>query len=320
MSACAVVRIEVGRGLVEHQHGRIGQERAREREPLPLTARELRPLLADQGVEPVRERGDPLVRAARSRSASSRSASEAAGRASLRFARIVESKTCASWPASANCRRTSSCRYSRTSRPSIVTRPCSGSRKRRSRFMTVVFPAPLGPTSAIAAARFEAKVDTAERRPLVGVRTAPSRLPVPRSPGAAEVGAAPGIHHRGPAVDQLENAPAGGERGREFARRRRERGDRVERREGEQRERRHEHAVERRPRRVADTATARTPTTVRPGDEDRERVAEPGGERVAAAEARELALRRARRARASPPHGRRRRARERRAGARRARR
>ncbi len=59
----------------------------------------------------------------------------APGRASRRFSRIVESKRCASWPASANVRRTSSWRYSRRSRPSSVTRPCSGSRKRSSRFV-----------------------------------------------------------------------------------------------------------------------------------------------------------------------------------------
>ena len=82
------------------------------------------------------------------RSARASSSSVAPGRARRRFSRIVESNTCASWPARANVRRTSSCRRSRTSRPPIVTRPCSGSRKRSRRFVTVVFPAPLGPTSA----------------------------------------------------------------------------------------------------------------------------------------------------------------------------
>ena len=41
---------------------------------------------------------------------------------------------------------------------------------------------------------------------------------------------------------------------------------------------------------VAETATARTPATVSARDEDRERVAEPGDERVTAAEAGELAI------------------------------
>ena len=45
-------------------------------------------------------------------------------------------------------RPTSSWRYSRRSRPARVTRPCSGSRKRRRRLTTVVLPEPLGPTSA----------------------------------------------------------------------------------------------------------------------------------------------------------------------------
>ena len=139
--------IEVRRGLVEEEDGRIGEERPGDDEPLALSAGEPHPVLPDEGVEPVGKARDPLVEP-RAAEAPRSSSSVASGRASLRFSRMVESNTCASWPASANMRRTSSCRSSRASRPPIVTRPSSGSRNRRRRFVTVVFPAPLGPTSA----------------------------------------------------------------------------------------------------------------------------------------------------------------------------
>ena len=95
-------RVEVRRRLVEHEHGRVGEQGAREREALALAAREPRPVLADERVEAVGERRDPLAepRAPERRPRARRRSR--VGRASRRFSRIVESKTCASWPASAN--------------------------------------------------------------------------------------------------------------------------------------------------------------------------------------------------------------------------
>ena len=90
----------------------------------------------------------PTRRAVRAARTAMSSASVAPGRARRRFSRIVELKTCAPWPARANVGRTSSCRISRMSQPPIVTRPDAGSRKRKRRFVTVVLPAPLSPTSA----------------------------------------------------------------------------------------------------------------------------------------------------------------------------
>ena len=97
----------------------------------------------------VREARDPVPepRAARAPRSSSRVASRRAGRAA--GSRGCSSRTGARPGRRGRSRaRTSSCRYSRRSRPPSVTRPCSGSRKRSSRFATVVLPAPLGPTSA----------------------------------------------------------------------------------------------------------------------------------------------------------------------------
>ena len=59
-SRSAVGGVEVRRRLVEHQHRRVGQKRPGEDDSLALAARELAALLADERVEPVRERPDPV--------------------------------------------------------------------------------------------------------------------------------------------------------------------------------------------------------------------------------------------------------------------
>ena len=59
--------IEVRGRLVEHEHGCVGEERPGDRQALTLASRELRPLLADERVEPVGQRRDPLAEAARGR-------------------------------------------------------------------------------------------------------------------------------------------------------------------------------------------------------------------------------------------------------------
>ena len=98
------------------------------------------------------------------------------------------------------------------------------------------------------------------------------------------------IRHRRLALRELEHAPSGRERRGELARCSREGRDGVERGEREKRERRDEHAIERGfvVRRDgqcedADRRQAR--------DQDRQRVGDPGDERIAASEAQELAIR-----------------------------
>ncbi len=51
------------RRVVEHEHVRIGEHGAGDRDALPLAAREREPALADDGVVPVGELGDEVVRA-----------------------------------------------------------------------------------------------------------------------------------------------------------------------------------------------------------------------------------------------------------------
>ena len=55
------LRVEVRGRLVQHEHRSIGQESPCDRQALALAPGELRALLADQRLEPVRERGDPVA-------------------------------------------------------------------------------------------------------------------------------------------------------------------------------------------------------------------------------------------------------------------
>jgi hypothetical protein len=47
--------VEMGRRLVQHQHGGVPEQRPRQHQPLALAAREPAPLLAHKGVDPVRQ-------------------------------------------------------------------------------------------------------------------------------------------------------------------------------------------------------------------------------------------------------------------------
>ena len=51
----------MGGGLVEHEHPPVGEQRPRDPEALPLAAGHRAAMLADQGVEAVRECGDPVA-------------------------------------------------------------------------------------------------------------------------------------------------------------------------------------------------------------------------------------------------------------------
>ena len=215
-----------------------------------------------------------------------------------------EANTCASWPASAKVRRTSSCRSSRTSRPPMTTRPRSGSRKRRKRFVTVVLPAPLGPTSAT-------------RCPGSMVSVTPSRAAGPSpyravtsssATATGMLGAGTGVTGSviaGSAAGQLEDARAGCEGRRKLACGCRERRHRVERRQGEQRERRHQHAIER-PRVVRGDGERQHADECQAGDEHQGCVGDAGDECVAAGRVGGAPRRRTRLARTRRPPGRRR--------------
>ena len=178
------------------------------------------------------------------------------------------------------------------------------------------------PDAARRAARLEPQVEAAEGGPVTPARSARSR-PRARQPAAR------GARHRA-----LRGSLTAGSRSvssrtrrpevrvrRELARGRGKRCDRVERRRARAARASRRARGRASPASCAATATASTPAVVSPRDEDRERIAEAGGERVAAVRGRRARGRApATRAPAPRPRGRTRRARARRAGARPARR
>ena len=303
-------RVEMRGRLVEHEHRRVREERAGERRAAGADRRTAAFPPRRRACRARREATRPSRRAARGASASASSASVAAGRARRRFSRIVESKTCASWPASANIRRTSSCRYSRRSWPAIVTRPRSGSRKRRSRFVDRRLPGAARPDERDPPARARAAGRSPETTGSLGRRVARGHaLERDRAPVRAEP--RPGLAGSRTAGSRSVSSSTrrpGGERRRELARGGRERRDRLERREREQGERRDEHAVERRRRRAPRRRRRARPrrSARRRGSRERPRArrrARRGGarrasSRVGRADARERSRPRARRRRA----------------------
>ena len=137
-------RIEVGGRLVEHQHGRVGQQRAGEHDPLALAARELAALLADERVQPVRQRRDPRPRSGRGAAPARRRASLASGPREadvLADARREQVRVLAG-----DRDRAADVRLAVLAQVAPRERhpPASGSRKRSSRLTTVVLPGAAG--------------------------------------------------------------------------------------------------------------------------------------------------------------------------------
>ena len=221
------------------------------------------------------------------------SSSVASGLARRRFSRIVESKTCASCPASANVLRTSSCRSAAdvdaVDRDPARPRIEEAQEKVRDRRLP-------------GAARADERHPAARARAGGRSRRAPASLPdgyAAVTPSRATVTCPRGgacrldrIGHPRLAVGQLEHAPSGGERRGELARRARERRDGVERRQREERERGDEDAVERAGV-VRGDCDGQHADRREAGHEHGQRVREPGDESVATAEAHELTVGRA---------------------------
>jgi hypothetical protein len=127
---------------------RRGSGRARPRraplahdQPLALPRRRGASVLADERVEP--SGSDSTHSRSRACERSSSSSSVASGSASRRFSRIVESNTCASCPRARTCPHVL---LPELAQVATVDRHAAGgrSRNRSRRFVTVVFPAPLG--------------------------------------------------------------------------------------------------------------------------------------------------------------------------------
>ena len=158
--------VEVRGRLVEHEHRSVGRgapARAVSRWRWPPESS--RALLADERVQPVRERRDPVADAC----AAERVLELGVGRARAREAEVLADRRVEDVRLLAGERERPAdvvlavARARRGRRSS--TRPSSGSRKRSRRFVTVVLPAPLGPTSAIRRPGSSRRSKPLERRP-----------------------------------------------------------------------------------------------------------------------------------------------------------
>jgi len=116
------VHVERRQRVVQHQHRRVAQHRAGQREPLPLAARQREPLLTDpRGKAPRSAATNPSALA--TRSAAQISSSGASGLPNATFSRTLAEISTGSSNAVATTRRSWPSATSRTSMPSISTRP-----------------------------------------------------------------------------------------------------------------------------------------------------------------------------------------------------
>ena len=113
--------------VVEDQHLRVGEDRARDRDPLPLAAREREAALAEHRLVALGQALDELRGAGEPRGAADRPPRRRPGSRSRRCRCTVSPNRNVSSNTSPTPRRSSSRRSSRTSTPPIVTRPPSGS-------------------------------------------------------------------------------------------------------------------------------------------------------------------------------------------------
>ena len=156
-------RVEVRGRLVEDHERRVAQERARERDPLPLAGRERPPALADDRLVPVGQRGDE---ARRRRPARRRPARARRSRRDRRAGCCR--RPCRGRASAAAAPRRRCARHAAASHAGEVDarRPSRGRRvgsQRRSRSeATVLLPPPLAPTSATVSPGLELEVDGLE--------------------------------------------------------------------------------------------------------------------------------------------------------------
>ena len=156
--------VERRRRFVEDQDRRVLVDRARDRQPLALAARQLAAVVADLAV-------DALAAATRrSRAGWRRAAPRARARVSIgtpsaTLAATVSLNSTTSWLTSANCGAARATSHRAAARRRGAARPRVGSMKRGSRLTSDDLPAPDGPTSATVspAAMRERKVRPARR-------------------------------------------------------------------------------------------------------------------------------------------------------------
>ena len=244
-SASAVSGSRCAVGSSSRSTGASDRRALRDRQALALAPGELRAFLADQRLEPVRGARRPSRRCGRDggRPRAPRR-SRRAGEAEVRPDRRVEDVGVLAGE--------------RERAPQVVLTELAhvATRKSHAAFVGIEeaeqevrhgrLADAARPDERDLPARLEQQVESAERGLARRARSGRSlpRAPRPRGERRRKPGLG-GIAHGGLAVDELEHAPAGRDRGRELPARRPVAVRRLERRQGEQREGRHEHAVER---------------------------------------------------------------------------
>ena len=138
-----------------------GEDRAGQREPLPLAAGQAHALLADPGVEAERQLVDELrLRDLDGLGDAPRRC--ASGRPSAMFSRADIENSTGSSNAVATSSRSRSRRRSRTSTPSRVMRPPVTSQSRATRLVKIVLPEPVAPDEGDGLARRQVQVDVVQ--------------------------------------------------------------------------------------------------------------------------------------------------------------
>ena len=177
--------------LVEHEHGRVGEERARDRRGADAGRRRAARPPRRRACRARRAATRPTRRGARGRERPRARRRSRPGARAARFARMVELKMCASWPASANVRRTSSCRSSRTSRPPTVTRPSLGIEEAQQQVRDRRLAGAARPDERDPPPRLEPQVEAGATQAAPAARSARSRPRARRPPGARARGSGP---------------------------------------------------------------------------------------------------------------------------------
>ena len=209
-SEAAQLGVEARGRLVEHEHRRVGQQRAGDRDPLALAAGQPAAALAELGVVAVRQRGDELVRVGGARRRLDLGRRLASGRAVARCCR-ARCRAARASPAAAapRCARSEASSSSRRSCPSSRTTPRSGSPKRSSIRAIVDLPAPEAPTSATRSPGATAQRHAAQRRVVRRVAE-PDVVELDRPADARQPERAVG--HAWALVEQLDHALGARER------------------------------------------------------------------------------------------------------------
>ena len=160
-TARSTFAVQRRRGFVQDQHRRVLVDRARDRQPLALTARELAAVVADQRCPgPAAGRRRSRAGARPQRGAHTLAVDASAPSATL--AGTVSLNSTTSWLTSANWRRSAPMSHSRSGTPSSRTRPVRGLQKARQQ----IAPASTCPRPRARPARpFRRQRRAASRRP-----------------------------------------------------------------------------------------------------------------------------------------------------------